>query len=140
MADAKTHVEIPEFALKDIFDSKHKSRVIDLVSKTAEAAVKRSAKPTLDAPKGKDNSGWSANGSVVSLEPDKSGKKLEALVSIAVATWPGKSIKPMVKGSAAIAIDNPTKTSPGDVDAVAEGAAETTMKTAMKYMESNKPV
>jgi hypothetical protein len=139
MADAKIYVEIKKFALKDIFDDKHKSRVIDLVTATAEAAAKKGGKFTLDAPKGKDASGWSVNGSVVSLAPDKAGKKLEALVSIAVATWPGKSIKSMVKGSAAIAIDSPAKVSAGDVDAVAEAAAESAMTTAKKFMESNKP-
>jgi hypothetical protein len=139
MADPKTYVDVTDFAVKDIFDGKHKSRVVGVMTKAAEEAVKRSGKLTLDKPKDKGAKGWSINGSLVSLGPDKAGKKLEAEVSIALATWPGKSIKAMPKGSAAMAIDDPKKIDAGDVDAIAEAAAQSAMKAGVKYMEGTKP-
>ena len=49
MADPKIYVNVNTFAIKDIFDAKHKSRVQALMTKTAEQAVKGSSKLTLDA-------------------------------------------------------------------------------------------
>jgi hypothetical protein len=138
MADAKTYVEIVGFAVKDIFDSKHKAKAIEAMDKAAAAAAKKSGKLTLDKPKDKSK-GWSLNGSLVSLGPDKAGKKVAAEVTLAVATWPGKSIKSVAKGSASFAIDDPAKINAGDVAALAEGAVDGAMKSAVKYMENNKP-
>ena len=50
MASAKTFVDVPRFAVTRI-DPKHKSRVVDLMTRTATAAVKGSGKLTLDEPK-----------------------------------------------------------------------------------------
>jgi hypothetical protein len=51
MADVKIYVEVHNFAVKDIFESKHKSRLIALMKKTAEKAIKD--KLALGAPKDK---------------------------------------------------------------------------------------
>jgi hypothetical protein len=139
MADAKIYVELSKFSVKDIFDDKHKSRVVDLMTSTAEAAVKKSGKLTVDKPKDKAAKGWAVLGSLVSLGPDKSGKKFAAKVSLTVTTWPGKSIKAMPSGEAGFAIEPGEKVSPGDVDQVAKGAAAEAMKTAISHMESKKP-
>lgn len=136
MADAKTYVEIPTFAVNKI-DDKHKSRVVDLMTKTATALVKRSGKLTVDKPK--DGKGWSLNGSLASIGPDKSGKKFAAEVSMAIAVLPGKSIKAMPKGLASFAIDSADSVRPGDFDAAAEAAVDAAMKSALKFMESNAP-
>ena len=87
MADPKTYVQVNTFAIKEIFDSKHKSRVQALMTKTAEQAVKGSSKLTLDAPKEKGAKGWSLDSSLVSLGPDKAGKKFGANVSMSISTW-----------------------------------------------------
>ncbi|MEP6738852.1 MAG: hypothetical protein ABJA61_00650 [Caldimonas sp.] len=137
MAASKTYVQIVKPAVKDIFDTKHKSRVIEKMQKAAEKAVKDSGKLTLDAPKEKGATGFSIDTSLVSLAPDKAGKKLEGKCSMSISTWPGKSIKAMPSGTAALAISGADKIDAGDVDAVAEGAVESAMKSATKYMEQN---
>ena len=135
MADPKIYVQVNTFAIKDIFDSKHKSRVQALMTKTAEQAVKGSSKLTLDAPKEKGAKGWSLDSSLVSLGPDKAGKKFGANVS----TWPGKSMKSFPTGYGGFAIESADdKISPGDVDQVAVTAVKEATKTAVKYMESTK--
>ena len=133
----KTYVQINKFAVKDIFDDKHKSRVIGVMQKAAEAAVKKSGKLTLDAPKEKGATGFSLDGSLVSLGPDKSGKKLEGKVSMSISTWPGKSIKAMPSGSAATGVPSADKIDAGDVDAIAEAAVQSAMKAGVPYMEKN---
>jgi hypothetical protein len=55
MADVKIYVEVHNFAVKDIFESKHKSRLIALMKKTAEKAIKD--KLALGAPKDKGGQG-----------------------------------------------------------------------------------
>ena len=136
---AKTYVQINKPAVKDIFDDKHKSRVIEKMQKAAEKAVKASGKLSLDAPKEKGATGYSLDTSLVSLAPDKAGKKLEGKCSMSISTWPGKSIKAMPTGTATIAIPGVDKVDAGDVDAVAEGTVEAAMKSATKYMEQNAP-
>ncbi|MCE9657958.1 MAG: hypothetical protein K8R60_05320 [Burkholderiales bacterium] len=137
MADAKIYVQVNKFAVKDIFDAKYKAKAITVMQKAAENAVK--GKLTTDAPKEKGAKGWSLDGSLVSLSPDKAGKKLEAKVSMSISTWPGKSIKAMPSGTAAMAIPSADKVDSGDVEAVAEAAVESAMKSATKYMETNAP-
>jgi hypothetical protein len=139
MADPKTYVEVLKFAVKDIFDDKYKSRVIDLMTKTAEAAVDRAGGLSTDKPKEKGAKGWSVSGSLVSLGPDKSGKKFGAEVSVVVSTWPGKSMKSFPSGSAAFATSPGDKISVGDVDTVAKGAVAEAMKTAVKFMTDKQP-
>ena len=137
MADAKTYVQVNKFAVKDIFDAKHKTKAVTVMQKAAEGAIK--GKLTTDPPKDKSAKGWSLDGSLVSLGPDKAGKKLEAKVSMSISTWPGKSIKAMPSGTAALAISGADKIDAGDVDAVAEGAVVSAMRSATKYMESTTP-
>ena len=137
MADAKIYVQVNKFAVKDIFDAKYKAKAITAMQKAAENAVK--GKLTTEAPKDKGAKGWSLDGSLVSLAPDKAGKKLEAKVAMSISTWPGKSIKAMPSGTAAMAIQSADKVDAGDVEAVAEGAVESAMKSATKYMESTTP-
>ena len=137
MADAKTYVQVNKFAVKDIFDPKHKTKAVTVMQKAAESAIK--GKLTTDPPKEKGAKGWSLDGSLVSLAPDKAGKKLEGKVSMSISTWPGKSIKAMPSGTAAMAIPSADKIDSGDVEAVAEGAVQSAMKSATKYMESNAP-
>ena len=137
MADPKIFVQVNKFAVKDIFDAKYKAKAVTAMQKAAEAAIK--GKLTTDAPKDKSAKGWSLDGSLVSLAPDKAGKKLEAKVSMSVSTWPGKSIKAMPSGTAAMAIPAADKIDGGDVEAVAAGAVDAAMKSATKYMESTTP-
>lgn len=137
MADAKTYVQVNKFAVKDIFDPKHKTKAVTVMQKAAESAIK--GKLTTDPPKEKGAKGWSLDGSLVSLAPDKAGKKLEAKVSMSISTWPGKSIKAMPSGTAAMAIGGADKIVSGDVEAVAEAAVQSAMRSATKYMESTAP-
>jgi hypothetical protein len=139
MADAKTYVEISKFSVKEIFDDKHKSRVINLMTTAAEAVVKKAGKLSLDKPKDKGAKGWNVVGSLVSLGPSKDGKKFGAKVSLVVATWPGKSIKAMPSAEAAFASEPSDKISASDVDEVAKRSAADAMQSAVKFMESNKP-
>ncbi len=134
---AKTYVQINKFAVKDIFDPKHKSRMPAVMQKAIEKAIKGSSKLTLDAPKEKGATGFSLDGSLESLAPDASGKKLQGKCSMAISTWPGKSIKAMPTGTASTAIPSADKIDAGDVDAVADGAVASAMKSAVSYMEKN---
>ena len=137
MADAKIYVQVNKFAVKEIFDSKHKAKAITVMQKAAEGAIK--GKLTTDAPKEKGAKGWTLDGSLVSLAPDKAGKKLEAKVSMSISTWPGKSIKAMPSGTAVLPIAGADKIDAGDVEAVAEGAVQSAMRSATKYMETTTP-
>ena len=132
-----TYVQVNKFAVKDIFDAKHKARAITAMQKACEGAIK--GKLTTDAPKDKGAKGWSLDGSLVSLAPDKAGKKLEGKVSMSISTWPGKSIKAMPSGTASMDIPGPDKVGAGDVEAIAEACVQSAMKSATKYMESNTP-
>ncbi|MEO5880795.1 MAG: hypothetical protein ABIQ06_00120 [Caldimonas sp.] len=137
MADTKIYVQVNKFAVKDIFDTKYKAKTVTVMQKACESAIK--GKLTTDAPKDKGAKGWSLDGSLVSLGPDKAGKKLEAKVAMSISTWPGKSIKAMPSGTAAMAIPSADKINAGDVEAVADGAVASAMKSATKYMESTTP-
>jgi uncharacterized protein YdbL (DUF1318 family) len=109
------------------------------MQKAVEKAVKSSGKLTLDQPKDKGAKGYTIDGSLVSLGPDKSGKQLQGECSMAISTWPGKSIKAMPSGKAGLAIDDPGKIAAADVQAVAEAVVEAAMNAATKYMEKNTP-
>ena len=139
MATAKTYVDIEKMVVKDVFDSKYKSSLPQIMQKAAERAVKSSGKLTLDQPKDKGAKGYSLDGSLVSLAPDKSGKQLQGECSLAISTWPGRSIKAMPSGKASLPIDDPGKIAAGDVQALAEAVVEAAMKAATKYMEQNPP-
>ena len=139
MAAAKTYVNVQKMNVKDVFDSKYKSSLPGIMQKVAEKAVKSSGKLTLDEPKEKGAKGYSLDGSLVSLAPDKSGKKLAGEVSLVISTWPGKSIKAMPSGKAALDIDDPAKISAGDVQALAEALVSSAMETATDYMEKHAP-
>jgi len=135
----KTYVQINKFAVKDIFDPKHKSRMPGVMQKAVEKAVKGSSKLTLEAPKEKGAKGYSLDGSLESLAPDASGKKLAGKCSMSVSTWPGKSIKAMPSGTASTVIPGADKVDAGDVDAIADGCVASAMKSAISYMEKNAP-
>ena len=138
MADARTYVEISKFSVKQIFDET-KSRVINLMTTAAEAAVKQSGKLSLDKPKDKGAKGWNVIGSLVSLGPSKDCKKFGAKVSLAVATWPGQSIKAAPRSEISFASEPGDKISDSDVDEVAQSAVAEAMRSAVKFMESKKP-
>src|SRR4030095_12275427 len=114
--------QVKKFAAKDMFNAKHKTKAITVMQKAAESAIK--GKLTTDPPKDKGAKGWSLDGSLVSLAPDKAGKNLEAKVSMSIPPCPGKSIKAMPSGTAAMAINGADKIDSGDVEAVAEAAVE----------------
>jgi hypothetical protein len=139
MADARTYVEISKFSVKQIFDDKHKSRVINLMTTAAEAAVKKSGKLSLDKPKDKGAKGWNVIGSLVSLGPSKDCKKFGAKVALVVATWPGKSIKAAPSSEISFASEPGDKIADSDVDEVARSAVAEAMHSAVKFMESKKP-
>jgi hypothetical protein len=132
-----TYVQVNKFAVKDIFDAKYKTRAIAVMQKSVDKAIK--GKLTTDAPKDKNTKGYSLDGSLVSLAPDKAGKKLEGKVMMQISTWPGKSMKAMPSGTAATTIAGPDKIDGGDVDAIVAAAVESAMKTATSYMESHAP-
>lgn len=134
---AKIYVQVNKFAVKDIFDPKHKSRMPGLMQKAVEKAVKGSSKLTLDVPKEKGATGFSLDGSLESLAPDAAGKKLSGKCSMAISSWPGKSLKSMPSGTAAIAISGADKIGAGDVDAIVDAAVASAMKSAVPYMEKN---
>jgi hypothetical protein len=139
MATAKTYVNVQKMGVKDIFDAKYKSALPGIMQKAAEKAVKSSGKLTLDEPKDKDAKGYSLDGTMVHLGCDKSGKKLEGEVSLVISTWPGKSIKAMPSGKAALPIGDPSKIGADDVKALAEALMDSAMGTATDYMEKHAP-
>jgi hypothetical protein len=139
MATPKTYVDIEKMVVKDVFDSKYKTTQPQIMQKAAERAIKSSGKLTLDKPKDKGAKGYTLDGSLVSLGPDKTGKQLQGECSMAISTWPGRSIKAMPNGKAGIAIDDPGKFVAADVQAVTEAVVEAAMNAATKYMEKNAP-
>ncbi len=139
MAAPKTYVNIQKMAIKDVFDTKYKSSLPAILQKAVEKSVKASGKLTLDEPKGKDAKGYTLDGSLVALGPDKSGKKLAGEFSMAISTWPGHSIKAMPTGKASLEIEDAAKVDAGDVQALAEALVDGAMKEATKYMEKNPP-
>jgi hypothetical protein len=140
MADPQTYVEISKFTITKTFDSKYNAKSIDSMTKIAEQAVKASKSLTLDKPKEKGAKGWALVCALESLGPDKAGKKFEAKVSGAIATWPGKSMKSFPTGSAGFAIASADeKVSASDVDQLVTGAAKELMKSAVPFMEKTKP-
>jgi hypothetical protein len=138
MAGQKTYVNVVKPAVKDVFDAKYKNSLPPIMLKAMEKAVKSSGKLTLDQPKDTSAKGWSVDGSLVSLGPDKAGKKLQAECSLVVSTWPGKSIKAMPSGKGAIAISGGSADA-GDVQALAEAVVSGAMDKAVDYMEKNAP-
>lgn len=139
MAAAKTYVDIEKMVVKDVFDPRYKSSLPAIMQKAAEKAIKSSGKLTLDKPKDKGAKGYSLDASLVSLGPDKSGKQLQGECSMAISTWPGRSIKAMPSGKAGVAIADPNKIDAGDVQAVAEAVVAAAMSAATTYMEKNPP-
>jgi hypothetical protein len=139
MATPKTYVSIKKLVINDVFDAKYKTSLLPVIQKAAEAAVKSAAKLTTDEPKEKGAKGYTLDGSLVSLGPDKAGKKLKAECKMVISTWPGKAIQAMPSGSVSMAIDDADKIDPGDVTALAQAAVEGAMKEATRYMEKNAP-
>ncbi len=136
MAD-QTYVEISKFTVKEIFEDKYTAKVIEVMTKAAEAAVE--GKLATRPPKEAGAKGWSVLGSLVSLGPSKDGKKFGAKVSLTVATWPAKSIKAMPSGEAAFGAAPNDKFTAADAEKVAKTATEEAMKTAVSFMTSKKP-
>ena len=136
MAAAKTYVDVPRFAVAQI-DAQHKSRVVDLMTRTATAAVKGSGKLTLD--KSRDGKGWRLLGSLASIGPDKSGRKFAAEVSMSIFELPRKTLKAMPRGTAAVSIASADAVRADDFDVAAEAAVDAALKSALKFMESNTP-
>jgi len=139
MATPQTYVDVEKLVVKDVFDSKYKNSLPPIIQKVAEGAVKSSSKLTLDKPKDKGAKGYTLDGSIVSLGPDKSGKQLQGECSLVISTWPGKSVKAMPSGKAGIPIDDPAKIADADVQAIAKAAVASAMDSATKYMEKNPP-
>ncbi len=137
MAD-KTFVQVNKFAVKSIFDDKHKAKAIAVMQKAAESALKASSKLQLGAPKVKGTKSWSIDGSLMSLAPDKAGKKLEGKCSMSISSSSG-GIKAMPSGTAATAIASADKVDAGDVEAIAEACATSAMKSAIAFMEKTAP-
>jgi hypothetical protein len=136
MAAAKTYVDVPRFAVARI-DPQHKSRVVDLMTRTVAAAVKGSSKLTLDKPR--DGKGWRLLGSLASIGPDKSGRKFAAEVSMSIFELPRKTLKAMPRGTAAFTIAGADAVKADDFDLAAEAAVDSALKSALKFMEANAP-
>lgn len=139
MAGDQTYVNIQKMNVKDVFDDSYKSTLPAIMQKSVEKAVKASKKLTTDAPKEKGAKGFSLDGSLVSLGPDKAGKKLQGEFSVVISSWPGKSIQAMPSGKASIAIDDASNIDKGDVVALAQAVVDSAMDAATKYMEKNPP-
>jgi hypothetical protein len=139
MADAKRYVEVSKFTVKDIFDSKHKTRVIELMAATAEACVKKAGKLGSDKPKDKDIKGWTVIGNLLSLGPDGGGTKFTASISVIVATWPDKSIKSTVRTNGSLGIKKGEELPDKEIDRLVKSVTTGAMTDAVKFMEGETP-
>ncbi|MDQ2929110.1 MAG: hypothetical protein M3R22_13295 [Pseudomonadota bacterium] len=130
-----TNVLINKFAVKSIFDSKYKSDAADAMKAAAADAL--SSKLKLVSKIDKGTKGYTIDGSLVSLAPDKAGKMLEAVCSLAISNDHG--IQATAKGSAAAPITSVAKLDKDDVKAAVVAAVGSGMKSAVKYMEGTPP-
>ena len=133
MPDAKVQVTIPDFAVKDIFDSKFKAAAVEAMGKAAAAAVKGKFEVGTD----KKAKGWCLNGSLVSMKEDKGSMKAD--VSVAIGAMPGNAIKSIAKGSLTFKDTAASDMKAKDVAELAAGAVGEAMKSGLKYMLSNQP-
>ncbi len=138
MSDTDIYVEVENFAVQQIFDGKYKAHVIDLLSKSMEAAISKSGKFTLDKPKDKSK-GWMVLGTVTRLGPDKAGKTFGIEMSVIVAVWPAKAIKATLHPKSVFEIKPGDKITASDVDQVTKDAAAAGMKDAIAFMSTRKP-
>ncbi len=129
----KVQVILPDFAVKDIFDTKHKAVAVAAMGKATEAALKGKFEIGTD----KKAKGWTLNGSLVSMKEDKGAMKAE--VSIAIGAMPGNSVKSIAKGNAAFPDTKASDMKPKDVGELAAAAVESAMKSALPYLLKTKP-
>ena len=127
MAD-KILVDVKPFAVKTIYEPKYKDRV---AKKLTEATV-----ASLSAPLVKGAKGYTLDGSLLSMAPDKAGKMLSAECQIAISTDKG-GVKSMAKGKAAFSIPGADKIKDNDIDDLCKEIVKQAMKSASKYMTDN---
>ncbi len=131
MAD-KTYVNVATINVKDIFDPKYKSSLPKTMTTSICKALDGSSKFTTKPPSDKKAEGFFVSGTV-SLK--KTGKGIEATLSLPMATWPGKSMFGAVSEEAAIELDDPSKVSDDDVDAVIEALLKDAQSDLIKALE-----
>jgi hypothetical protein len=137
MAANKTNVVVKKMSVKDIFDTKYKSKLPDVMQDAAEAAVKASGKLQLGPPKEKGAKCYIVDGTLVSLAPDSSAKHLEGACSMSISA--ANVMKALPSGKAGVEIKDADSVTQDDVNAVAAAAVTGAMKEAVKYMEKNAP-
>lgn len=127
MAD-KILVDVKSFAVKTIYEPKLKDRVI---KRLTEATV-----ASLSGPLVKGSKGYTLDGSLLSMGPDKAGKMLNAECQIAISTGNG-GIKSMARGKAGFSIPGADKIKDNDIDDLCKEVVKQAMKSAAKYMADN---
>ena len=127
MAD-KILVDVKPFAVKAIYEPKYKDRA---AKKLTEATV-----ASLTGPLAKGTKGYTLDGSLLSMGPDKAGKMLNAECEIAISTDKG-GVKSMARGKAGFSIPGADKIADGDIDDLCKEIVKQAMKSAARYMADN---
>lgn len=109
MAASKTYVHVEKFAVKNIFETKYKSKTVELAYKLACKWVEKSKELTTKGDKKQD--GFMLGGTINKLvKEDKSGKTLLTTeMTLHMSTWPKKSMFGFPKGGAAVEVMNEAK-------------------------------
>lgn len=106
MPTAKTYVHVDKFGVKSAFDKKYAASLPKIMRATAEKALNRSKKLTTKKPGDKKAEGFYLKGTLVKLERSGEGRKTQvnASVSLALATWPRKSMFAFPSASAKLTV------------------------------------
>ena len=114
------------------FDSKYKSSLPKVLNAAFAKAIDRSSRLTTKAPSDKKEEGFYLDGSV-SLK--KTAKGIAAELSMAMASWPGKSIFGTASSKASVEVDDPSKISDDDVDAAIQALLDDVQPKVIKELE-----
>jgi hypothetical protein len=123
----KTYVCVAPIKVAAAFDSKYKSPLAKRMTAAFEKAIKSSSKLTTT----KKAQGFYLTGS---LSLKKTGKKIEAKLSMVLATWPEKSMFAMPNFEASTEVADPAKIDK-DVDAVIDALLGDARVQVIKLLE-----
>jgi hypothetical protein len=132
MMAEKTYVEVATVNVKETFDNKFKAKLQKYLTEGIEEAVDKSSKLTTKPPKDKKAEGFYLAGSV-SLKQTKKG--IEAELSTALASWPGKSIFGTATSKASMEVDDPDNVSDKDVEALLDALLSSFKAKVIKELE-----
>ncbi len=140
MADSPVYVHVDRFGVKKMFDKKYKSKVIDVMRKTAIRFLEKSRPLTPKPPRSKEDKlkdGFLLDGSVekFTMEEVKGKTILAAEIKMIIATWPKKRMIafPSLKGE--FEVKKPDKPKP-DVEQLIASMMKTVMeKEVIKFLE-----